>query len=170
MSNYFPMSDKDLTKTAHQVAAIVNKDATPQMVSQALKRYARGFNSYIVTLSQAFTSTSQQATVTQNIDSSFGFICKQITEQTIASATDTDRFITSLQLSSQTSLIQGNFPLALLSRLTGLFQPFEMFWPPNSQIQLGLQNGSTTATATIRVSFIGFRVPAGFIDEVKAKQ
>lgn len=168
-TGYFPISDSDLTKTAHQVAAIINKDATPAIVTQALKRYAKQFSSYIVTVSQAFTSTSQQATATQNIDGSFGFICKQITEQTTASAQDTDRFITSLQLSSQTSLILGNLPLSLLSRLTGLFQPFEMFWPPNSQIQVGLQNGSTTATATIRISFIGFRIPTAFINEVQSK-
>jgi len=165
-ANYSPANSNEISKVAHQVAAIINREATPGIVAQALKRYQKMFSSYIVTVSQAFTSTSQQATAVQNIDGSFGFICKQITEQTIAAAQDTDRYLTSLQLSSATSLILGNMPLTLLSRLTGVFQPFEMFWPPNSQIQVGLQNGSTTATATIKVTFIGFRVPTAFIEEV----
>ena len=168
--NYYPVPPNDMTKIAHQVAAIINKDASPAEISKALKRNEKQFTSYIVTVSQSFTSPSQQAVATQNIDGSFGFICKQITEQTIAAAQDTDRYLTSLQLSSQTSLVLGSLPLTILSRLTGVFQPFEMFWPPNSQINVGLQNGSTTATATIKVIFVGFRVPIAFINEVLAAQ
>lgn len=162
------VSNNDITKIAHRVAAIVNADATPGVVARALNRYENMFSSYIVTLQQVFTSTSQQATPTQNIDGSFGFICKQFTIQTTSS--DTDQFITAINLSSATSLILNNLPIAVITRLTGLFQPFEMFWPPNSQIQVGLQNGATTSSATMRVVFFGFRVPVAFINEVTAKQ
>ena len=160
-------SDSEITKAAHQVAAIINKDATPGVVANALKRYQKQFSSYIVTVSQTFTAPGQAATPTQNIDGSFGFICKQLTVW--QSSSDTDTFITSLQLSSATSLVLNNLPIPVLTRLTGLFQPFEMYWPPNSQIQVGLQNGGTTNTATIRVVFFGMRVPVAFINEVEAK-
>lgn len=161
-------NERDLTKIAHQIQAINGRDVTPAEIKRAIKKYKTGISTHVYALQQVFTTTNQTGTVTQTVDGMYGFFLNQITVQ--VTSTDTNQYLTAFQISGQTSLITGNIPLLLFSRLTGMFQPFFQYFPPNSNIVASFQNGGTTSANTIDFTLFGYWVPVGMINELSQGQ
>lgn len=162
MNENYQLDKSSLTKMAHQVAAVLNNDTTPSQIIRAVKKYNIAMSSMFYTISNTFAAVSATAALYQNVDAAWGFFCTNFTVQT--TSTDTDQFITGIQVSSQTSIITGNLPLAVITRLTGELFPLQQYFPANSQIILSLQNGATTAVTTVRTTFVGVRVPVSVIE------
>lgn len=163
-----PMPGVDARKAtgalAHEIAAVLNKDLPTSQIIRALKRYNDAITPVIYSVNNTFAAVSATATLTVNVDNSYGFFGCWWTAT--SQSTDRDFVVTSLTISTRTDLIVGDFPVALLTRWTN--QPLEFFWfvPANSNINLAITNGATTAANQCYFSWGGYRVPNAMIQQL----
>ena len=163
------LNNPNITNPAMIAEYQANRDKSLKQLMRAIQDYNIGIQPFVYTVQQAFTAASTVAAPTFTVDASYAFICNYLTAILETATTDRDLYLTGLSLSSQTVLMSGNLPIGLLTRYTGFPLPFILYVPPNNQVIVNLQNGSTTAATTVDLVFWGYRVPAGQIEQIKAQ-
>lgn len=158
----------NVSEIAARIAPIINKDVPASQIARAIRRYDMSFMPIWRTISYTFAATSALSGLqTINLDGNWGYFFTGIAGQHVSNAIDTDAYLRNIQIDGGNNFIPDPLPFALLTRFTG--QPLEMafYAPANAALQTQFQNGSTTAAATFRLTYFGYKAPISMIDTLK---
>jgi hypothetical protein len=147
------------------IGAVLNTDIPAAQVIRAVKRYEMSFFPVARSLEVTFTAASElSANLPINIDASYGLFITQIIGR--QSTEDTDGYLQSIQLNNGYNFLPERLPFVYTTRFVGWPLDWQMFVPPNSQIQTVLRNGSTTASANFGLTYKGYKLPSEFIKQL----
>jgi len=158
-----PLSQEiDTIRLATALSQQLNKDIPASQVIRAVQRYEKSFFPVCRTVNKTFAAVNEVSGLQSiNIDSSYGFFCTGIAG--VQSSADYNPFVIAIQLNNGYNFLAEPLPFQFLTRFTDKPLDWCMYVPPMSQLQTNIQNGSTTAVATLYVTYFGYKLPAEFI-------